>query len=126
MDAYGWPIGLFTTNRWVTNQTWYSAADTIRMLDRFLIDHAYPSWPVNRWISAMFRLFRPQIVELLERRDQSHHGSGWTRIRTGTCSRIANWKSPAQIRIDGGSGDRGAEESRGRMTEKTEKTPLIT
>jgi hypothetical protein len=71
MDAYGWPIGLFTTNRWVTNQTWYSAADTIRMLDRFLIDHAYPSWPVNRWISAMFRLFRPQIVELLYQRDQT-------------------------------------------------------
>ena len=39
------------------------------MLDRFEIDHAQPSWPVNRWISAMFRLFRPQIVELLRERD---------------------------------------------------------
>lgn len=71
MDAYGWPIGLFTTNRWVTNQTWYSVDDTVRMLDRFLVDHAYPSWPVNRWISAMFRLFRPQIVELLYQRDRT-------------------------------------------------------
>lgn len=71
MDGYGWPIGLFTTNRWVTNQTWYSADDTVRMLDRFLIDHAYPSWPVNRWMSAMFRLFRPQIVELLHQRDRT-------------------------------------------------------
>lgn len=71
MDRYGWPIGLFTTNRWVTNQTWYTAQDTERMLDRFAIDHAYPSWPVNRWISAMFRLFRPQIVELLQQRDQT-------------------------------------------------------
>lgn len=69
MDAYGFPIGLFTTNRWVTNEAWYSAADATRMLERFRIDHAAPSWPVNRWISAMFVLFRPQMAALLERRD---------------------------------------------------------
>jgi hypothetical protein len=39
------------------------------MLDRFLIDHAQPSWPVNRWVSGMIRLFRPQIVALIEARD---------------------------------------------------------
>jgi hypothetical protein len=39
------------------------------MLDSFLIDHAQPSWPVNRWVSGMIRLFRPQIVSLLEARD---------------------------------------------------------
>lgn len=71
MDRYGWPIGLFTTNRWVTNQTWYTAADTIELLDRFCIDHAYPSWPVNRWITALFRLFRPQMITLLYQRDQT-------------------------------------------------------
>ena len=69
MDAYGWPIGLFTTNRWVTGETWFRAPDVIRMLDFFRIDHAYPSWPVNRWISAMFVLFRPQMAALLEARD---------------------------------------------------------
>ena len=52
MDAYGFPIGLFTTNRWVTDEAWYSAADATRLLARFRIDHAAPSWPVNRWISA--------------------------------------------------------------------------
>ncbi len=69
MDVYGFPIGLFTTNRWVTDEVWYAAEDVIRMLDRFEIDHAYPSWPVNLWITAMFRLFRPEIEGLISQRD---------------------------------------------------------
>ena len=70
MDAYGLPIGLFAPNRWVAGDTWYPADDVIAMLDRFRIDHAYPSWPVNRWIGAMFGLYRPHIVELLHERDR--------------------------------------------------------
>ena len=70
MDAYGWPIGLFATNRWVTGDTWFRATDVIRMLDHFRIDHADPSWPVNRWISAMIVLFRPHIEALLLHRDE--------------------------------------------------------
>ncbi len=69
MNRQGFPIGMFTTNRWVTAENWYAADDVCAMLDRFEIDHAQPSWPVNRWITAMFRLFRPQIVELLRERD---------------------------------------------------------
>lgn len=71
MDAYGFPIGLFATNRWVTGETWYPCEDVIAMLDRFAIDHAFPSWPVNRWISAMVVLFRPHIERLLRHRDQA-------------------------------------------------------
>ena len=70
MDAYGWPIGLFATNRWVAGDTWFRATDVIRMLDHFRIDHACPSWPVNRWISAMIVLFRPHIEALLLHRDE--------------------------------------------------------
>lgn len=69
MDAYGFPMGLFTTNRWVTDEAWYAAADVTQLLERFRIDHAAPSWPVNRWISAMFVLFRPQMRQLLIQRD---------------------------------------------------------
>ena len=69
MDVYGFPIGLFSTNRWVTDEVWYAADDVIAMLDRFEIDHAHPSWPVNRWISAMFVLFRPEIEGLIVQRD---------------------------------------------------------
>lgn len=69
MDGYGLPIGLFAVNRWVTGDIWYRAEDVIALLDRFVIDHAYPSWPVNRWITAMVRLFRREIEALLRHRD---------------------------------------------------------
>jgi len=70
MDAWGYPIGLFAANRWVTGESWYCAEDAIAMLDRFSIDHAFPSWPVNRWISAMLVLFRPHAEALLYHRDE--------------------------------------------------------
>jgi hypothetical protein len=69
MDKHGLPFRLFTVNRWVTGEVWYGADDVIRMLDHFEIDHTRPSWPVNRWISAMAVLFRPQIEELVRKRD---------------------------------------------------------
>ncbi len=69
MGRRGWPIGLFTTNRWVTTENWYAAADVCRMVDRFSIDLARPSWATNRWVTAMMQLFRPQIETLLHQRD---------------------------------------------------------
>ncbi len=69
MNRYGFPKALFATNRWVTDETWYAADDVIAMLDHYVIDHAFPSWPVNRWISAMLVLFRPHIEVLLRHRD---------------------------------------------------------
>ncbi len=69
MDSHGVPIRLFTVNRWVTGEVWYVADDVRAMLDSFEIDHARPSWPVNRWVGAMVRLFRPQISTLLDARD---------------------------------------------------------
>ncbi len=71
MDRPGYPVRLFTTNRWVTGEVWYHAKDVQAMLDRFVIDHARPSWPTNRWITAMVQLFRPQIEWLLDRRDDA-------------------------------------------------------
>ena len=69
MDKHGVPIRIFTTNLWLTEDTWYNARDVCAMLDLFEIDVAHPSWPANRWISAMFRLFRPQMIEVLQQRD---------------------------------------------------------
>ena len=69
MDAHGYPVALFTTNRWVTGEAWYSAEDVIPMVDLFKIDHAFPSWPVNRWATAMVQLFQPQIIDLIIERD---------------------------------------------------------
>jgi hypothetical protein len=69
MDRSGWPVGLFTTNRWVTGETWYAARDVAAMLHGFDMKVDRPSWSVNRWLTAMLRLFRPQIEALLQQRD---------------------------------------------------------
>ena len=71
MDQHGYPIRLFTTNRWVTGEVWYAADNVIAMLDRFHMDLASPSLPVNIWITALLRLFRPDIEELVRARDRS-------------------------------------------------------
>ena len=71
MDSRGFPCKLFSVNRWVTGEVWYKAEDVIRMLDYFVIDHARPSWPVNRWITAMVQFFKPQIAALVLARDQA-------------------------------------------------------
>lgn len=69
MDPTGLPTRLFSTNRWVTGETWYGAEEVCALLDRFVIDHARPSWPVNRWIGAMLQLFHPQVEALVRARD---------------------------------------------------------
>ena len=69
MDSKGAPLSLFTVNRWVTGEDWYSGNDLKRMLDCFRMTHAYPSYVTNQWLNAMVVLFRPQIEDLLEKRD---------------------------------------------------------
>ena len=71
MDPKGFPIKLFTTNRWVTGEVWYAGEDVCRLLPYFAVDHAQPSWPVNVWITNMLVLFRPQIRDLIRARDQA-------------------------------------------------------
>lgn len=69
MNAKGIPIKLFTTNRWVTGETWYKSDDVIALLDSYEVDHAWPSWPANLWVTNMLKLFQPQITELIKERD---------------------------------------------------------
>jgi hypothetical protein len=79
IDAGGEPVRLFTTNRWVTGETWYRAEDAIAMLDRFALATEHPSAVLNRWIVAMLRLFRPHIAKLL--RDRDNEVMVWRRRR---------------------------------------------
>ena len=69
MDPTGAPLRFFTTNRWVTGDTWYPAADVARMLDRFALGEAGPSPLLNRWIVALLGLYKPLLGDLLARRD---------------------------------------------------------
>ena len=70
MNEMGIPIRLFTVNRWVTGETWHKAEDIISLLEGFEIDNTNPSWPINLWVSNMVALFKPQIIELIQKRDQ--------------------------------------------------------
>jgi hypothetical protein len=70
LDARGEPLRLFTTNRWVTGETWYRAGDVIAMLDRFTIAPTGAALR-DRWLVAIMQLFRPQIAALLRQRDDA-------------------------------------------------------
>jgi hypothetical protein len=69
LDAVGQPLRLFTTNRWVTGEMWRDAAEIQTLLEPFHVHSRGRMAPVSRWITAMVRLYRPQIGQLLRRRD---------------------------------------------------------
>jgi len=79
LDAGGEPVRLFTTNRWVTGETWYSAEDVIRMLHRFQLSGEGPDGLLNRWLGAMVELFQPEIAVLLRQRDRAVTEWRWRR-----------------------------------------------
>jgi Domain of unknown function (DUF6969) len=69
MDDGGRPLRFFTTNRWVTGETWYPAADVAAMLDCFHLAPAAPAALLNRWIGALIGFYRPHVAALLQQRD---------------------------------------------------------
>lgn len=81
MNKAGFPARFFTVNRWVTGEVWYTAEDVIAMLDGFEMDMALPSWPVNIWLTSLFRLYRPTFEALLHARDTTV--AEWTPEKKG-------------------------------------------
>ena len=77
VDHDGEPVRLFTTNRWVTGETWYAAEDMIRMLDRFRVAGDQPPALVGRWLTALIRLFQDDIASLLLARDRTVRERRW-------------------------------------------------
>ena len=70
MSADGCLRSLFTTNRWVTDETWCPApALCAAYPSDFVIERARPSWLVVRWLMAVVSVFSPCIDELLMVRD---------------------------------------------------------
>lgn len=62
---------LFTTNRWVTGESWYEARQVGRMLPYFHIEGASDGARVGRWLTALLSLYRPLVMALVERRDEA-------------------------------------------------------
>lgn len=69
LNSQGLPIRLFTTNRWVTDERWRSAIEVEAALAAFEIRARGRLAPVARWITALIQLYRPQIRQLIHRRD---------------------------------------------------------
>ncbi len=68
VDCLGTPIRLFTTNRWVTGESWYRADDVIRMLDCW---RPGTDATLSRWLAALVRLFQPEIAVLHRNREKA-------------------------------------------------------
>lgn len=64
------PIRLFTTNQWVTAERLRSAAELGPLIDGFEVKVRGCHAPLARWVTAMVRLFAPQIHRLVLRRDE--------------------------------------------------------
>lgn len=71
LGHHGFASELFTTNRWVTGESWYESATVARLLPHFHVDGPGAGARVGRWLTALVALFRPLIVTLVERRDET-------------------------------------------------------
>jgi len=69
VDAHGRLHRLFTVNQWVVGDAWLNAEPTIALLPRFDVELAKPSYLVNRWLTAVLRLYEAEIAELVRERD---------------------------------------------------------
>jgi len=78
IDRRGVPNRLFTLNRWLSNEWLFAARHVTPLVDRFRIRKDDRFQLTSRWLSAMLRLFQPQIAWLLHERDrvlQDHRAS---------------------------------------------------
>ncbi len=75
LDPRGLPLGLFTLNRWVANDAWLPAAETIALLERFHfpvpgpVKGPSPDPALGRWLTHFLLLYRPVVAALLLERD---------------------------------------------------------
>lgn len=69
VNAHGLPVRLFTTNRWVTDETWLPADRLIAIGEKVAQAHATDDGPIERWLRAQLGVFAPQIAGLLRHRD---------------------------------------------------------
>ncbi len=77
LDAQGQPIRFFTTNRWVTGETWHTAAEVEAAVAQFRIHTRGRLAPVARWVTAMVQLYQQPMIEMIRHRDRimAHHAA---------------------------------------------------
>jgi hypothetical protein len=65
----GIPVSWFATNRWVTDEFFYSAPVMTAHLDCYNVDQTAEDPLVNRLLTAMVALYRDELADLLQARD---------------------------------------------------------
>lgn len=70
INHQGVPTGWFATNRWVTDEFMYPAATVIAYLPHYNVDATAEDATVNRFLTAMVTLYREELAEMLQARDQ--------------------------------------------------------
>lgn len=76
LDAGGWPVAVFATNRWVTGEAWYQAADLVRMLPCFALELSPPYHRLGQWLSAFVADHRATLARLAVLREEELADSG--------------------------------------------------
>ncbi|GAA4531151.1 hypothetical protein GCM10023174_22180 [Chelativorans composti] len=69
VDAYGRLVRLFTVNQWVVADDYADAETLIGLLPKFDVQMPRPSYLVNRWLTAILRLYEPEIATLIRERE---------------------------------------------------------
>ncbi|WP_294138476.1 hypothetical protein [Sphingomonas sp.] len=69
IDLAGLPTGLFTVNRWVTDEWLFDADAILDRLPRFDLSKANGDRLVSRWLTAAVATFAPEIEQILRARD---------------------------------------------------------
>jgi hypothetical protein len=69
MSAEGEPLMWFGTNRWVTDEYWMNASQTLAAFKQWKFDVEGVEGVVGRWLTALVALYEPEIRALLRQRD---------------------------------------------------------
>lgn len=73
LDGRGLPLGLFTVNRWVSEDRWRPAAESLRLLEGISLGGAACDPHLSGWLVHFLRFYRPTLETVLEQRDQRLH-----------------------------------------------------
>lgn len=69
LNQKGLPVRLFTTNQWVTRESVLDARASFKLLKKFNMNIKGRMAPISQWLSALIKLFLPEIKRLLIERE---------------------------------------------------------
>ena len=69
MDRFGQPLRWFTVNRWVSGGPWWSATELVALMEQNMTTEGLLL--VESWLLAMVAVYQPELVQLLNERDQT-------------------------------------------------------